>query len=93
MHNPREHLNIEDFFHSRPGKTDNGVLAVKDSNNISLRLGNGNGTFSSVTTDAVGSVPLEIAVADLNKSGNLDVAVTNLGSNTVGPVPHCRRGR
>jgi len=36
-----------------------------------------------VTTYAVGTTPLGIAVSDINKDGNFDVAVANLGSNSV----------
>ncbi len=53
-----------------------------NSNNVSVLLGNGNGTFSLATTFAVGTKPEGIAVADIDKDGNLDLAVANLGSNT-----------
>jgi hypothetical protein len=50
---------------------------------ISVLLGNGDGTFQSATTYAVGSGPAGIAVADFNSDGKVDVAVANTGSNNV----------
>lgn len=45
--------------------------------NISVLLGNGDGTFQSAVTYAAGSFPIAVAVSDLNGDGKLDVAVSN----------------
>ncbi len=41
------------------------------------------GTFSAATAYVVGAQPASAAVGDLNDDGNLDVVVTNRGSNSV----------
>ena len=57
------------------------------SNVISLLLGNGDGTFGSLTTPfaifGVGDLPYSAAVGDFNGDGAKDLAVANSGSNTV----------
>ena len=72
-----------DFNHD--GKVD---LAVADygAGKISILLGNGQGTFppeQSAPTVATGSEPWAIAVADFDRDGNLDMAVTNSNSSNV----------
>lgn len=55
------------------------------ANNVSIRLGDGQGGFTSpvVPEVAVGHGPVSIAIADLNNDGNPDIAVANLGDATV----------
>lgn len=53
------------------------------SNNVSVMLGNGNGTFMPATEFAVGSAPYSIAAGRFNADSNVDLAVVNSGSNTV----------
>ncbi|MGA6983660.1 MAG: FG-GAP-like repeat-containing protein [Candidatus Sulfotelmatobacter sp.] len=57
------------------------------SNVVSLLLGNGDGTFGSLTTPfaifGVGDLPYSAAVGDFNGDGAKDLAVANSGSNTV----------
>src|SRR5262249_47711746 len=67
------------------GKADVAV-SNKDSNTVSILLGNGNGTFRAPTILTVGTTPLGITAADVNKDGNLDLAVADLGitANTGG---------
>jgi len=62
------------------GKLD---LVVANGNNVSLLLGNGDGTFQPAVNYAVGSNPYAIAVGDLNQDGNLDLVVANNGSYFV----------
>lgn len=62
------------------GKQD--LVAVnQDSNNVSIRLGNGAGGFTSplVPEVAVRTEPIAVAVADFNGDGNPDLAVVNGG--------------
>jgi FG-GAP-like repeat/FG-GAP repeat len=61
------------------------VTANLGGNNISLLLGNGNGGFAGATNF---SLPLlggsnDLAVADINGDGKLDLVTANLGNNTV----------
>lgn len=64
------------------GKPD---LAVANwgSNNVSILLGDGTGTFSAATNFAAGSSPLFVAIGDLNMDGRPDLAVVNYLSNNV----------
>ena len=49
-------------------------------------LGNGDGTFRKAGTGTLGVYSANIAVADFNGDGNLDVAVANRGFNAPGSV-------
>ena len=64
------------------GKMD---LAAQNSgsNNVSVRLGNGDGTFQDKQDYAVGSGPTSVISVDLNDDDKLDLAVSNQFSNTV----------
>jgi FG-GAP-like repeat len=50
---------------------------------VSLLLGNGDGTFQSPRNFTAGDFPASIAVADFNRDGNPDAVVANFGT-TVG---------
>lgn len=54
-----------------------------DSGNVSVLLGNGDGTFGTVRTFVTGSSPRSVAVADLNEDGFADLVVANYGGGTV----------
>jgi hypothetical protein len=64
------------------GKPD---LAVANfgSNNVSVLLGNGDGSFQAAQNFGVGSSPYSVAVGDFNGDGVQDLAVANSGSNNV----------
>src|SRR5437762_13547302 len=66
------------------GKRD---LAVANNNNgsndVSILLGNGNGTFASAVNYGAGALPKDVAVGDFNGDGKADVAVANEGSINV----------
>ena len=59
-------------------------LAVvnSNSNNVSVLLGNGDGTFQPQVLYAVGATPSAIAAGDFNGDGLLDLAVVNSGANS-----------
>lgn len=64
------------------GKTD---VAVTNqvSNDVSILLGNGNGTFAPQTLVMAGSGPYAIASGLFNADSNIDLAVVNSTSNNV----------
>lgn len=59
------------------------VATNKGDNNVSLLLGNGDGTFKSQTTLSVGTAPCSVASGDLNSDGNRDIVTANSGSNNI----------
>src|SRR6202022_4300079 len=59
------------------------ALANWGTNDISVLMGNGDGTFQIARTFAVGSLPFSIAVGDFNGDGFPDLAVANSGSNSA----------
>ena len=73
-------LVIADF--NADGKAD---LAVANfgSNNVSILLGNGNGTFSPQTFFNAGMGPVSVATGDFNGDNKLDLVAANVNSNTV----------
>ena len=62
-------------------------LAIVDqtTNNVSILLGNGNGTFTQATNSpiAVGRSPVAIATGDVNNDSHPDLAIVNQTDNTV----------
>ncbi|MEG4069894.1 DUF4347 domain-containing protein, partial [Microcoleus sp. Pol11C2] len=83
--NPPSSLNtwsvaVEDF--NKDGNSDL-VTANNATNNVSLLLGNGDGTFGTATYFGVGSRPYTVAVGDFNGDGNSDLATANQTSNDV----------
>ncbi|WP_333456793.1 FG-GAP-like repeat-containing protein, partial [Microcoleus sp. herbarium5] len=63
------------------------VTANNFTNNVSLLLGNGDGTFGAATNLSVGSSPYTVAVGDFNGDGNSDVATANQTSNDISILP------
>lgn len=61
------------------------AIANYGSNNVSILLGNGDGTFTQASTSpiAVGKGPVSIAVGDFNGSGRLGLAVANITDGTL----------
>ena len=53
------------------------------SNDVSVLINNGDGTFEPQVTYAVGTNPLSLAVGDFNRDGKPDLAVTNPQSGTL----------
>ena len=64
------------------GKVDLGVVD-EFGGAVWVMRGNGDGTFGSSTSYAVGTSPLSIASADVNGDGNVDFVVANAGANNV----------
>jgi hypothetical protein len=54
-----------------------------DHGNVSVLLGNGNGTFRSAVNYTAGTYPWALAVGNFHGDGNTDLAVANKGSGTV----------
>ena len=71
---------VGDF--NNDGKEDIAVTNFGD-NNISVLIGNGDGTFAPAKAYAVGTLPRFVAIADIDGDGALDLAVTSNGSNSV----------
>jgi uncharacterized repeat protein (TIGR01451 family) len=67
---------------NRDGKLDLAV-ANYDSSNVSVKLGNGDGTFSAGLTLAVGTTPHGVAAGDFNRDARLDLAVGRTGVSKV----------
>ncbi len=60
------------------------LVANNATNNISILLGNGNGTFQTATSVLVGGVgPRSIALADFDRDGHDDIAVSLSTGNSV----------
>ncbi len=59
------------------------VISNNGSDNVSILLGNGDGTFQAHKDYAVGSNPSTVLVGDFNNDGKLDLAVRNEGSGTI----------
>lgn len=55
------------------------VAANLDDNSVTVLLGQGDGTFATGTTYAVGTRPYQTAVADFDGDGSLDLATTDFG--------------
>ena len=60
--------------------------SVTTNSNISVLLGNGDGTFQTAVNNVIGIRPSSIAVGDFNGNGMLDVAVAGEGCKTGCPI-------
>ena len=68
------------------------AVANYGSDNVSVLLGNGDGTFQTQKTYAVGDGPTSVAVGDFNGDGKADLAVANYSERQcIGPPWQWRR--
>src|SRR5688572_17682948 len=59
------------------------ATANRASNDVSVLLGNGLGSFSTATSFAVGTGPISINSADFNADGKMDMVTANVMSNNI----------
>src|SRR6516225_6414802 len=59
------------------------AVANEGSNNVSVLLGNGDGTFQAAVNYTAANEPFSVAVGDFNGDGIQDLAVANESSNNV----------
>jgi hypothetical protein len=61
------------------------AVANKDSNNVSILLGNGDGTFQKQTTLNTGHAPVSVIAANFHdvSSSEIDLAIANQDDNTI----------
>jgi hypothetical protein len=57
--------------------------AGSGANNVSVLLGNGDGTFAAQTLYGTGSLPLSVALGDVNGDGRLDIVTANYDANNA----------
>jgi hypothetical protein len=67
---------------NKDGKADV-IVADFGTNNVSVFLGQANGTLLPAATVAVGTSPTIVAAGDLNKDGKIDVVTSNLNSGNI----------
>ena len=59
------------------------AVANENTDNVSILLGVGNGTFGAATNFAAGDGPLSVVVGDFNGDGRKDLAVANINTDNV----------
>src|SRR6266849_2455137 len=59
------------------------AVANQNSNDVSVLVGNGDGSFQSPRNFAAGSFLWSVAVGDFNRDGRPDLAVANQNSNNI----------
>lgn len=61
------------------------AIVNQTTNNVSILLGSGNGTFTQAANSpfAVGNLPVAIATGDLNVDGHPDLAIVNQADSTL----------
>jgi hypothetical protein len=59
------------------------ITANENDSNVSVLLGNGNGTFKTQATFATGSSPRSVTLGDVNGDGKLDIITANYDDDNV----------
>jgi hypothetical protein len=72
-----------DLAVANEGSFDSNGNPIPGSSNVSVLLGNGDGTFQAPVTYAVGSFPDALTCGDFTADGRTDLAVANYDDNTV----------
>jgi len=75
-------VDVEEGDLNGDGKNDL-VVVNQGSNNISVFLGNGDGTFQSPVLYGVGTTPNAAVITDVNGDGFPDIIVANQGTDTL----------
>jgi hypothetical protein len=65
------------------------VVANVGSNNVSVLVNTGNGTFLTQVTYSTGTNPQSVAVVDVNSDSKPDIIVPNQYWNNIGVLFHC----
>jgi hypothetical protein len=60
------------------------VASSVDGNTVSVRLGNGDGTFGALSNPLIGYGSYGVAIADVNADAKQDIVVAATSNNTVG---------
>jgi hypothetical protein len=68
------------------------IAADQSMNEVSVLLGNGDGTFGAPKSFPTGQLPHAVVVADINGDGKLDLVVVDHGSNSVSVLLGTGRG-
>ena len=63
-------------------------MANLQSGDVSVLLGNGDGSFATETRYAAGSVPRSVAIGDYDGDGRQDLAVANAGDDVSVLISH-----
>ena len=72
-----------DLAVANEGSLDSIGNPIPGTGDVSVLLGNGDGTFQPQVTYAAGSNPTALVAGDFNRDGRTDLAVANYGSNDV----------
>jgi hypothetical protein len=59
------------------------VIASEISDNVTVKLGNGTGTFTTLPPINIGDSPYSVTVGDFNQDGNQDIVTANVLSNNI----------
>ncbi len=68
---------------NRDGKLDLATGDNLQSNNVSVVLGHGDGSYSNPVFYSAGGAPSSIITGDFNRDGKLDLAIANSASNNL----------
>jgi hypothetical protein len=72
-----------DLAVANDGEIGSSGFLIRGSSDVSVLLGNGDGTFQNQVTYAVGDVPDALVAADFNGDGRTDLATANIYDNDV----------
>jgi hypothetical protein len=69
-----------------------GVTGNPDGDNVSVLLGNGNGTFGTQTKYFVGQTPFSVEIEDFDEDGRRDLVTANYGDNQIATLRNTGTG-